>query len=51
MKVEKENIGLPPSKYNEENEGQQATTETPKHLGDALHGRIPTPLPPLESTH
>ena len=46
-----EDVGLPPSNYQEENEGQQATTETPEHIVDALDDRIPTPLPPLESTH
>ena len=37
-----EDVGLPPSNYQEENERQQATTKTPECLGDALHARIPT---------
>ena len=48
--IEKENIVLPPSNYQEENEGQQAKIETPEHVGDVLHGTIPTPIPPLAST-
>ena len=35
-----EDAGLPPSNYQEENEGQKTTTETPEHLGDALHGTL-----------
>ena len=46
-----EDVGLPPSNYQEENQGQQATIETPEHLVDELHDGIPTPLPPLEITH
>ena len=45
-----EDVGLPPSNYQEESEGQQVATETPKHIVDALDDRNPTPLPPLEST-
>ena len=45
--IEKENIGLPPSNYQEENERQQATTKTPDRVGDALHGTLP---PQLAST-
>ena len=46
-----EDVGLPPSNYHEENEGQQATTEMPECIVYVLDDRIPTPLPPLESTH
>ena len=45
-----EDVGLPPSNYQEENEGQQVATKMPEHFVDALDDRIPTPLPPLEST-
>ena len=46
-----EDVGLPPSNYQEENEGQQVATKTPERIGDALDDRNPTPLPPSESTH
>ena len=46
-----EDVGLPPSNYQEENEGKQVATEMPECIVDALDDRIPTPLPPLESTH
>ena len=46
-----EDVGLPPSNYQEENQGQQVATETLERIVDALDDRIPTPLPPLESTH
>ena len=39
----------PTSNYQEENEGQQVATETPKRIVDALDDRNPTPLPPLQS--
>ena len=45
-----EDVGLPPSNYQEENEGQQVSTEMPECIIDALDDRIPTPLPPLERT-
>ena len=45
-----EDVGLPPSNYQEENEGQQVATEMPERIVDALEDRNPTPLPPLEST-
>jgi hypothetical protein len=45
-----EDVGLPPSNYQEESEGQQVATETPERIVDALDDRNPTPLPPLEST-
>ena len=45
-----EDVGLPPSNYQEENEGQQVSTEMPERIVDALDDRNPTPLPPLEST-
>ena len=45
-----EDFGLPPSNYQEENEGQPSTTEMQERIVDALDDRIPTPLPPLEST-
>ena len=45
-----EDIELPPSNYQEENEGQQVSTKTPECTVDALDDRIPNPLPPLEST-
>ena len=41
---------VPPCNYQEENEGQEDTTETLEHIVDALDNRIPTPLPPLEIT-
>ena len=31
-----EDVGLPPSNYQEESEGQQVATEMPKHIVDAL---------------
>ena len=43
-----EDVGLPPSNYQEENEGQQVATETPKRIVDALDDRNLTPLPALE---
>ena len=43
-----EDIGLPPSNYQEENEGQQVATEMPEHIVDALDDRNPNPLPPLQ---
>ena len=46
-----EDVGLPPSNYQEENEGQQVSTETPERIVDALYDINPTLLPPLESTH
>ena len=46
-----EDVGLPPSNYQEESEGQQVATKMPEHIFDALDDRNPTPLPPLESTH
>ena len=46
-----EDVGLPPSNYQEENEGQQVATEMPERIIDVLDDRNPTPLPPLESTH
>ena len=45
-----DDIGLPPSNYQEDSEGQQVATETPERIVDALEDRNPTPLPPLEST-
>ena len=45
-----EDVGLPPSNYQEENEGQQVATEMPEHIVDALDDRNTTLLPPLEST-
>ena len=45
-----EDVGLPPSNYQEENEGQEVATEMPERIVDVLDDRIPTPLPPLEST-
>ena len=45
-----EDFGIPPSNYQEENEGQQVATEMPEHIVDALDDRNPTPLPPLKST-
>ena len=45
-----EDVGLPPSNYQEESEGQQVATEMPERIVDALDDRNPTPLPPLEST-
>ena len=45
-----EDVGLPPSNYQEDSEGQQVATETPERIVDALEDRNPTPLPPLEST-
>ena len=45
-----EDVGLPPSNYQEENEGQQVSTEMPERIVNALDDRNPTPLPPLEST-
>ena len=44
-----EDVGLPPSNYQEESEGQQVATETPERMVDALDDRNPTPLPPLQS--
>ena len=44
-------VGLPPSNYQEESEGQQVSTKMPKCIVDALNDRNPTPLPLLESTH
>ena len=45
-----EDVGLPPSNYQEESEGQQVAIETPEHIVYALDDRNPTPLPPLERT-
>ena len=45
-----EDVGLQPSNYQEENERKQVGTQTPKHIVYVLDDRIPTPLPPLEST-
>ena len=45
-----EDVGLPPSNYQEESEGQQISTKMPECIVDALDDRNPTPLPPLEST-
>ena len=42
-------VGLPPSNYQEESEGQQVATETPERIVDALDDRNPTPLTPLET--
>ena len=42
-----EDVGIPPSNYQEESEGQQVATKTPEHIVDALDDRSPTPLPPL----
>ena len=38
-----EDVGLPPSNYREESEGQQVATETPERIVDALDDRNPTP--------
>ena len=38
-----EDVGLPPSNYQEESEGQQVATETPKRIVDELDDRNPTP--------
>ena len=46
----KEDVQVPQSNYQEENEGQHATTETPEHTGHVLHSTIPTPLLPSTST-
>ena len=56
--VEEENINrtidqyvrVPPSNYQEQNEGQQATIKTLEHPIDVLQGTVTTPLPPLAST-
>ena len=45
-----EDTGLTPSNYQEENEGQQATTETPDRVGNALYGTLPPTITQLAST-
>ena len=42
-----EDVGLPPSNYQEESEGQQVATKIQERIVDALDDRNPTPLPPL----
>ena len=47
----KENVQISTTSLHQENERQKGPIEMVVHPNDVVHDTIPTPLPPLASTH